>query len=585
MSNQKKENEYKELFLAEAMDNYEEISRFLTQLEKKTNDQELIQSLFRITHTLKGNAAGMGFNDIADLAHVLEDMFSEIRDRKIELSDDVFSAIFKGTDVLGNLISAIKEEKTVRYKGIKTKLEVIIRNANKSATGESKVPDSVEPETKKENIPSANDKDHTKEELYGENNDETQALNNKVGLSDLVQVPVGKLDNLLNLVGELIIERDRLIAMNSNISNTDFSRLNRISSDLQYSVMNVRLVQVGFLLNKFHRIVRDIAHKESKKVNLILEGAETEIDRNILHVISDSMIHLVRNAIGHGIEKEEDRIKNNKSAEGNLIIKASSESDNVILEIIDDGAGINPSKIKEKALSKGLIKAQDVDHMSQEEILMLIFRPGFSTNDQVNDISGRGVGMDVVKQSLDSIGGTIKIDSEVGKGSTFTLNLPSSMAVKSTLLFELDKQVYAIPLNYTESVISIQKKEIRKAFNGWVTVNQGNTVILVHLSEILSNYKYSAENQSRLKDNDDEDSIKIIIVKIQGKRLGFIVDHLLQQKEIIEKPLLKPVENNPFLSGVTIMGNGNVCLVLSVPGIANSYLKKVSQYNKNNMHA
>lgn len=575
MNNEKKENEYKELFLAEAMDNYEEISRLLIQLEKKPKDREVIQSLFRITHTLKGNAAGMGFNDIAELAHVIEDLFAEIRDQKIELNPELFSSIFKGVDVLGNLISSIKDGKTIRYKGIKTKLEVLIRN-NKSDLKEN----ISETDSSNENNLEISEESLEREESEGDH-----VNNGKISLSDLVQVPVGKLDNLLNLVGELIIERDRLIAINDKISTNEFSRLNRISSDLQYSVMNVRLVQVGFLFNKFHRIVRDIANKEEKKVNLVLEGTETEIDRNILHVISDSMIHLVRNAIGHGIEKVDKRKALNKKEEGELRIKASSESDNVILEIIDDGAGIDPKKIKDKALAKGIVNAHEIEHMGQEEILMLIFRPGFSTNDEVNDISGRGVGMDVVKQSLDSIGGTIQMESEIGKGSKFILNLPSSMAVKSTLLFELDQQVYGIPLNYTESVISILKKDIRKAFNGWVTVNQGNTVILLHLSEILSNVKHNAPNQSKIDNYNPEDTIKIIIVKINGKRLGFIVDHLLQQKEIIEKPLLKPVENNPFLSGVTIMGNGNVCLVLSVPGIANNYLKKISQNKKSIEHA
>ena len=581
MNNEKKENEYKELFFAEAMDNYEEISRLLIQLEKKPEDTEVIQSLFRITHTLKGNAAGMGFSEIAELAHVLEDIFAEIRDQKIALSKDIFSSIFKGADILGSLISAIKSGEPVKYKGIKTKLEVIVRNVKKTEEASK----SEEIEEEENEVAVVEQKNEIEDSAIEDSAIDDQPANSKITLSDLVQVPVGKLDNLLNLVGELIIERDRLIAINDKISTNEFSRLNRISSDLQYSVMNVRLVQVGFLFNKFHRIVRDIANKEDKKVNLILEGTETEIDRNILHVISDSMIHLVRNAIGHGIEKTDKRKAQDKKEEGELRIKASSESDNVILEIIDDGAGINAKKIKEKALAKGIVSAHEIDHMSREEILMLIFRPGFSTNDEVNDISGRGVGMDVVKQSMDSIGGTIQMESEIGKGSKFILSLPSSMAVKSTLLFELNEQVYGIPLNYTESVISIQKKFIRKAFNGWVTVNQGNTVILLHLSEIFSNISFSANNNSIIDSYLPDDTIKIIIVKINGKRLGFIVDHLLQQKEIIEKPLSKPVENNPFLSGVTIMGNGNVCLVLSVPGIASNFLKSISQNKKSIEHA
>lgn len=572
MSN--KEQEYKEIFLAEALENFTEINRLLTVLEKNVTDAKAIQAIFRITHTLKGNATGMGFEKIADLAHVMEDLFGEIREGRVALGNDMFTSIFKAADVLGELIDAIKSPRDVKYRGIKTKLEVYIKNAR----NDKAAPKEENREESKEEV-----KDQTPAEAKAEvkevapEEDETETTTN-VSFSDLVQVPVKKLDNLLNLVGELIIERDRIIAMNAGSrSGNEYSRLNRISSDLQYSVMDVRLVQVGFLFNKFHRIVRDASSKEGKLVKLKLEGTDTEIDRNILQVISDSLIHLIRNSVGHGVEKPEDRRAAGKPEEGTVTLAATSESDTVIIRIQDDGAGINPAKVKKKAIEKGLITAQEGEQLSDRDIIMLIFEPGFSTMDQVTSISGRGVGMDVVKKALDSIGGSVQVESTLGQGSVITLSLPSSMAVKSTLLFELESQTYAIPLSYTESVISIYKSDIHKTANGLITVHLGKTIHIVFLADIFTTKPAGADKHSRLDALHPETKLEVVVVQFNGKRLGFIVDKLLQQKEIVEKPLRKPVDSISMVSGVTIMGNGNVCLVLSIPGVMSAVSSQASK--------
>lgn len=565
----KKDEEYQEIFLAEALENYTEINRLLTVLEKNITDTKAVQALFRITHTLKGNATGMGYEKIAEMSHVMEDFFGEVREGRIELGSDIFASVFKAADVLGELIDAIKTPKDVKFRGIKTKIEVLIKNAKPLVANNSNTEISSSPITSEEKDSSTSTNHANVEEEL-----ETEVESTNVSFSDLVQVPVKKLDNLLNLVGELIIERDRITAnsLGSNSSN-EYSRLNRISSDLQYSVMDVRLVQVGFLFNKFHRIVRDASTKEGKQVNLKLEGSETEIDRNILQVISDSLIHLIRNSVGHGVETSEIRKKSGKVEEGTVTLSASSESDLVIIKIKDDGAGIDPHRIKKKAIEKGLISAQDAAQMSDRDLMMLIFEPGFSTMDKVTAISGRGVGMDVVKKALDSVGGTIQVDSMIGEGSIFTLNLPSSMAVKSTLLFDLDRQTYAIPLSYTESVISIYKSDIHKAANGLITVHLSKTIHIIFLSDFFANG--SGRSKPRYASFDQihpEKKLEIVVVTFNGKRIGFVVDKLLQQKEIVEKPLRKPFESISFLSGVTILGNGNVCLALSIPGILNALL-------------
>jgi two-component system, chemotaxis family, sensor kinase CheA len=568
-----KDDEYKEIFLGEALDNFEEINRLLTNLEKDTADKNTIHALFRITHTLKGNSSGMGFHGIAEIAHVLEDLFGEVRDGRIALGAELFASIFKAADVLGHLINAIKDQTDVKYKGIKTKLEVLIKRGKEEHT-------TRQPTASNSFLSATRPFDP---ELYANAeatsvSDEAESpgeVDNKITFSDLVQVPVRKLDNLLNLVGELIIEKDRILAtqLGSGLhASNEYARLSRISSDLQYSVMDVRMVQVGFLFNKFHRVVRDAATLEKKNVALKLEGTDTEIDRNVLQVISDSLIHLIRNCVGHGIEEPEERLKLGKPAAGIITLSARSETDAVLIEISDDGQGLNYQRIKNKALAKNLISADDADRLSNEDLSMLIFEPGFSTMDQVTAIAGRGVGMDVVKKTLDSIGGTIRLLSTEGQGTVIQLALPSSMAVKSSLLFEIEKEIYAIPLAYTESVISLYKPDIHKAGGGLVATHLGKNISVVFLKDVFNQQIEKAGYTSNVLQSafdtiHPETKLEIVVVSFNNRTVGFVVDKLLQQKEIVEKPLMKPVDRIKFISGVTILGSGNVCLVLNVPHI------------------
>ncbi|SHH93869.1 two-component system, chemotaxis family, sensor kinase CheA [Chryseolinea serpens] len=575
-----KDDEYEEIFLAEAMDNFEEINRLLTLLERNKNDKNTIHALFRITHTLKGNASGMGFNGIYEIAHVLEDLFGEVRDGRMTLDENLFTSMYKAADVLGNLINSIKDKSEVKYKGIKTKLEVLIKRAKERTTDVQHTETSV-------NRPLVLESSETGvEDAFRSDEVGPGESDNKISFSDLVQVPVRKLDNLLNLVGELIIEKDRILATQASSglhASNEYARLSRISSDLQYSVMDVRLVQVGFLFNKFHRVVRDAASVEGKDVVLKLEGTDTEIDRNVLQVISDSLIHLIRNCVGHGIEEPGERVSMKKPKDGVITLSARSETDAVRIEISDDGRGLNYQRIKAKAISKGLITAEDAEKLGNADLSMLIFEPGFSTMDEVTAISGRGVGMDVVKKTLDSIGGTIRLASTEGEGTVIQLTLPSSMAVKSSLLFELKREVYAIPLAYTESVISLYKTDIHKAGGGLVATHLGKNIAIVFLQDVFEQQAEKAGANSKLfqaafDDTHPETKLEIVVVNFNNRAVGIVVDKLLQQKEIVEKPLMKPVDRIKFISGFTILGSGNVCLVLNVPYLLNFIFSLSAQH-------
>ncbi len=598
----KEEGKYLELFYGEALENSEDLNKNFAILEQDTSNRQTIENIFRITHTLKGNAMGLGLKGIGELSHVMEDIFAEIKDGNIVLDKELFDVLFRANDKLSDLIQAIKSNKRVSYKGIRTKLSVYLNKQRESSTpvksepAEQKQADAGDEgmeffDNMVEEKPVSEEQSEKEDdgfEIFDEvvNLEEEQeaeyesdgSADNKLFFSDQIQVSISKLDGLLNLVGELMIEKDSLLsaAESGTLTRNKFGRLNRITSDLQYGVMNVRLVQIGFFFNKFYRTVRDVANIENKKVSLALEGTEIEIDRNILKSISDSMIHLIRNAVSHGIESPEDRIKSGKPEQGTITLSGSYDKDSVIIQVSDDGGGIDAEAIKNKALSKGIISDQYADSLSEEDALMLIFEPGFSNAETITEVSGRGVGMDVVKRSVESTGGRVNVRTEIGVGTTIELVLPSSMALKGALLFELDSQPFAIPLSYTEAVISIEKSAIRKIGNGLMTRYLDRTISVVYLRDIFEMNSMSEVNDtSKLHRSydalNDDINVNVIVVSYNNNWMGIVVDKLLQQKEIVEKTLGKPLHNSTLFTGATILGNGNVCLVLDSSNILRSF--------------
>lgn len=543
-----KESEYKEIFLIEAKDNIEQLDTLFVDLEKDHTSQKAIREIFRITHTLKGNAMGMGFNAIADLSHAMEDVMLAIQENRIKLDQALFQILFRANDKLGGLVSALETDEKVSYLGIKTSLSLYLQKNQQSDPAESQGK-ADEPSEQKESVTGAS----------------------QVSFSDVIQIPVKKMDDLLNEVGQLLIERDRLIALGKegSVPGTELERLKRITSNLQYSIMNVRMVQIGFLFNKFHRVLRDAAAIENKKADLVLKGTETEIDRNILKIISDSLVHLVRNAVGHGIESDEVRQAQNKPEQGTITLRASYERDRVVIAVSDDGAGIDHERIRKKIVEKRLVSAAVAKNLKKEEVIRFIFESGFSNSDQVNEISGRGVGMDVVKRAVESVGGQVRIETEVGSGTTIYLHVPASLALKATLLFEVDGQEYAIALSYTESVVSLPIEDIYKLGGGLMTRYQEEAIPVIFLKDILQMKSLTdiAERgilQRTFHNQHPETILDTIIVSYGGQMTGIIVDKVIQQKEVIEKPLTNPIDHVKLLSGATILGNGNVCPVIDV---------------------
>ena len=564
----KAKDENKEEVVAILTPIVERINIALDELKRDIKNTKGIASLVQDVTLMITNAQTYRLSSILEISQVLHGIFVEIASGQFAVPPSIFKDLYRSGEVLKKLVYAIENDEKPAYKGLAVKLKIILRKAKQIQKSEPQQARTIQHTLTTNSI---------KEEEPVANLQSTPSLT----FSDRVQVPISKLDTLLNLVGELAIEKDRIISDTERKSNSnEYARLYRITSDLQYSVMGVRLVQVSVLFQKFYRVIRDVAVLEDKKVNLTLEGTSIEIDRNVLQTISDSMVHLVRNAVSHGIETSEHRLQKGKPATGKIKLHASNNKDNVIIDIIDDGIGIDPNKIKQKALEKGILSKEYLSQLTDNEIIGLIFESGISSAEHVTKVSGRGVGMDVVKRSIESIGGKISIKTQVGKGTTFSMFLPSSMAVKSALLFVLNNANYAIPLAYTESVTSMTKNQIHKIGNGLMTIHHEQTILVVYLHDIFESQTLAAiytpkALHKKFDTISSEKKLYLIVVAIDERQVGFVVDKVLQQKEIIEKPLIKPLENITFISGATILGNGNVCLVLDVPAITEYLFRKV----------
>jgi len=541
----------------EARENLEELERQFIKLEGNQKNKSAVKEIFRIMHTIKGNAMGLGLDAVADLSHVMEDVMSAIKDGKVELDDKLFQLLFRGNDKLTSLINAIQTGEKVSFLGIKTSLSLHLKKALESAEEEAPT---------KEEESQSEDKDQAQD-----HEEEVDDKSSTISFSDVIQIPVKKMDELMNEVGQLIIERDRLLAMSITkpLLHSDLEALKRITSDLQYSIMNSRMVQVGFLFNKFHRVLRDAAAIEGKKVQLELKGTEIEIDRNVLKVMSDSLVHLVRNAVSHGIEEDTDRVKAGKDAVGKITLSATYERDRVIITVADDGAGISAKKIRKSIVDKGLVTASMSEAMKDEEVIQYIFEAGFSNAKTVNELSGRGVGMDVVKRAVESVGGQVRIDTEEGKGTKVSLHVPVSLALKSTMLFEVNSVQYLMALSYTESIVTLSKSAIHKLGGGLTTEYRDEPIMVVFLKDILDlpHLRAISERgvlQRNYELTEEDKELEMLVVHYAGKTTGVIVDKVIQQMEIIEKPLAKPYNQIKLLSGTTILGNGSVSPVIDV---------------------
>ncbi|OCA81951.1 histidine kinase [Bacillus wudalianchiensis] len=388
-----------------------------------------------------------------------------------------------------------------------------------------------------------------------------------------VRVDVDRLEHLMNLVGELVIDQTRLVDVRSRLTENETSReddidtldevtnhLSRVITELQEGMMKTRMLPIEQLFNRFPRMVRDTAQKSEKEIEFIMEGKETELDRSLIEEISDPIIHLLRNSIDHGIEAPEEREKIGKPRKGKIVLRAAHEENHIVISIKDDGKGIDPQKVKESAIKRGSISEEEASKLTDKELIFLIFKSGVSTAEKITDISGRGVGMDIVRAHIENLNGLIDIESTVGEGTIFTVKLPLTLAIISSLLVKFGAKTFAIPLVNVLEIIRLNTDDIQIVNNKEVGLVRGRVLPLVRMKE-------------RLQIEDDESIPKhkhrefVIVVGIADKRIGLIADKTLGNQEIVIKSLGKYVGSPPYIAGATIMGDGSVALILDVSSV------------------
>lgn len=534
----------------------------LTEEEKKaireaeSNGQHIYAMTVRIQKDclLKAARAFLVFKAVEDFGQILvyRPSSQDIEDEKFELDFSFFLASEEETDKIVAAAKAVSEIEKVDAEEIH--LEEYLKEAAaqeeqqaKEAATEQKVAPAEVPKAAEKKAPAAAAKKQT---------------NAKPVTGRTVRVDIEKLDALMNQVSELIIAKNSLVSISSNESgeyqNQSFHEqieyLERITTNLHESVMKVRMVPIESVVNKFPRMIRDLSRKLGKKMELYMTGEDTELDRTVVDQIGDPLQHLLRNSADHGLEDNATRVERGKPEVGSIFLKAFQEGNNVIIEVGDDGNGIDVAAVRDKAVERGVITAEQAENMSQKEIINLLFLPSFSMAKKITDISGRGVGLDVVKSNIEALGGDVEVRTKLGEGTTFIVRLPLTLAIIQALMVEIRDEKYAIALGSIANIESIPVNEIKYVQAQEVIHLRGAVIPLIRLDQVLD----MEEKQ------EEPENLTVVIVKKGDSLAGLVVDNLIGQQEIVIKSLGKYITNNKIISGATILGDGEVALILDV---------------------
>ena len=668
-------SQYLDVFLEESREHLANLNRCLLELEQQPHNGAALNEIFRAAHTLKGMSSTMGFEDLADLTHHMEDVLSSLKEAVLEVNGQVTDVLFRCFDRIQIMVEGIERERSgeldnsdlvalletlksgdsqaavlagpapvparaaqaegeapvrfelndydlalideARNRGFKVLLlEVEVdQNCAMKTVRSFMVFKALESEgdiTKA--APPVQDLEDGKfdscfsllyvthlnaEEVQRRINGISEVRANSVkefGLDEYqagqvpdqaeadrgnpaaqaqpadngskvqkfkqkVRVDIEKLDEMMNLVGELVMHKGRLeqiglISKNSELEET-VEQVDRITTELQSVVMKVRMVPIEQVFNRFPRMVRDLAKELGKEIDFIMEGQETELDRTVIDEIGDPLIHLLRNALDHGIELPQERLQGGKPGRGMVKLSARHEGNNVYIEVEDDGRGINLERVLEKAVNKGLISSREAEQITAEEAFRLVFTPGFSTAAEVTDVSGRGVGLDVVKAKMEAIGGEISVASKAGRGTRFTIKLPLTLAIIQALTVSVGEEIYAIPLSNVDETTMISDQDIKMVQNQEVILLRGKVLPLYRLRSLLD-----VPGEAPV-----QESTYVVVVRKADRQAGLVVDALIGQHEIVIKSLGKLLSGISGLAGAIVAGDGNVHLILDVASL------------------
>ncbi len=595
-------------FLVEAHENLDVLDRELLALEKNPHTPELLASVFRRVHTVKGACGFLGFAKLETVAHASENLLSKVREEELELTPTIITALLGVADTMRSIlrgIEAVGKEGDGDYSSVVENINRLQRGEGEPApaplaaparpaapatasapvpspgaaaprpaatatptpapapTAKPAVPVAASPPVAKLAPPPAA---HPPAEPAGD-----QRAHN---VSDsYLRVDVGLLDKLMNLVGELVLARNQVLQVAPLVDDQNFSatsqRLNLITTELQSGVMKTRMQPIGNIWEKLPRVVRDLALICGKQVRVEMEGNETELDKTIIEAIKDPLTHLVRNCVDHGVETAADRIASGKSPDGRLFLRAYHEGGQVNIEISDDGKGMDLDAIKSKALERNLITAEQVARMSERDAQNLIFLPGLSTAQKISNVSGRGVGMDVVKTNIEKIGGIVDVHSRRGFGTTFRIKIPLTLAIIPALIVTSGGDRYAVPQISLLELVRLKGTQARDRIEiiqgAPVYRLRGNLLPLVYLNREL---EIQSAPRAAGQDAEEPETVNIVVLQADNRRFGLVVDQVNDTEEIVVKPLGQHLKGITAFAGATIMGDGRVALILDILGIA-----------------
>jgi len=614
-------------FITEAEESLDRIEPRFVELEQKGQDEELINDIFRSMHTIKGAAGFLGLKLIVDVAHAAENIMKKLRDNEITLSKHLMDVILEAIDMLRLLLTHLKEKDGIEedVDPLVQELHKALKDATSNpdsseksrdipagqASKETKTPETIltvsgvhqspdadndtsetpsdsskgpqlindttdssktasnDPVTNTESARNVSGNEQKPNEMIQTAKDNTQKAQN-------LRVDVSRIDKVMDLAGEIVLVRNRLLNISNHfdIRHADdqmtevlaeaVSFLDRITSDTQIAVMKMRMQPIQKIFSKFPRLVRDISASVKKDVELQIFGEGTEVDKTVIEHIGDPMTHILRNSIDHGLESSEERIASGKPPKGRIVINTYQKGTQIVIEITDDGKGINVDTLRRKAVEKGIMTEEEASKMSDEDAINIIFMPGFSTKEVTSELSGRGVGMDVVKTNISLLNGYVDVSTERGKGTTFRINIPLTLAILQALMVEVDGAKYAIPLTPIEETLKVSKKEITDVTGQDVIVIRDRICPLFDLKSALG-LGYN-------ENNGDTDFKYVIVISMGDKKYCIAVDRLLGQEEVVIKTLNGLDATSSFVLGATITGDGRVVFILDVTGLSKNLL-------------
>lgn len=562
-----------EQFKTETRERIQTLSLGLLKLEKSPQDRELLNAMMREAHSIKGGAGMMGYKRIADITHKMEDGLQRSLNNELILTKACFEMLFKCLDALEPLL---QDKVTWSDHGIDRDFtEDLCALAEKVFSGkfEGEIPKPAE--TKAAETPAAASVTPNVEAPL------PPVPEAVAPAEDSVRVDLEKLNRLVNLSGELLISKIRLEELSKALRVKNESqgeagevfgatlkdltlvteRIDLLTENMQTEMMKVRMLPVAFLFNTFPRAMRDLAQQKGKEIDLVIEGQETQLDKAILDEMKVPLMHLLRNSVDHGIEAPEERKRQGKSASGRIRLSAAQEGSQVVIAVTDDGRGIDVAKVKEIAVAKGLVSPEHIQSMVDEQVFQLLFTPGFSTSEEVTDVSGRGVGLDVVRDTVIKLKGMVEVTSDPSRGTSFIIRLPLTLAITESLLVVAGSDTYAVPVDSVIETVRIDLGDLKTVETKDVITVRGHILPVVKLHDIFG---------LPAKGIHEKKFFPVLIVQSVEKRIGILVDELLGRQEIISKSMGDPLKHVKHIAGATILGSGKVVMILDIPSIIHS---------------